>query len=87
MTRCRRPVKDDVVVFVVQWMEPSGDATAGILCEDCGKTFFTHPDNRALAIERDMKVLCLICALKLATMEKEEFRIGGTVREGKIIDR
>jgi hypothetical protein len=88
MTRCRQPVKnDDVEVFVVNCRAPGGDATVGILCEKCGKRFYTHPENRALAMEREMKVLCLSCALELAAREKEKFRIGGTVRKGKIIER
>lgn len=86
--RCRRPAKDDVVeVFIVKCTEPGGNATVGILCEGCGELFYTHPKNRALAIEREMRVLCFSCALQLAAREKEELRIGGVVREGKIFDK
>lgn len=87
MTRCRRPAKgENVEVFVVKNTEPSGDATVAILCEACGRTFFTNPNNRSLAMARRMRIYCLDCVPKIAKSEGQMIRIAGKIGKGRIIE-
>jgi len=86
MKRCGQAAKDeDVEVFIVGNTKPCNDATVPILCEDCGKTFFTNPDNRTLVIERGMQVCCIPCACRNIADKKDEFCIAGKIYKGKIV--
>ena len=85
MTRCRQPAKDeDTEVFVVVNLSRRGDANVPILCEGCGETFFTNPDNRSLAIERKMRIRCLACAHRLAAGAEKSFPFSAESIKGKL---
>ena len=76
--------EDGQEVFVVKHTESHGDVRIPVLCERCGKRFFTSSENLAAVVERNMEIACMECVF---SSEDNEVYLCGFVKDGKILER
>jgi hypothetical protein len=81
----REPAKDeDAALFIVKWTVAVRDATRPVLCEYCGATRYSSPENIQAALEKGLIATCTDCYVRID--RKHGSVLGGRIRGGVVIE-